>query len=147
MLLLRIVASIICLSIVVGLASMYPGGSVMAAPAAMHPEVVEELPGLILDVAQDRILYVDHSDETPRVTIIDRATGSQTILGEGPVAIGFLSPGGAIYVEAAQIYGTVVQYADGARTELGDANSALSLRAAGRWAIWNTAPTFPTPLV
>jgi len=138
---------IICWSVVTALASVVTGGTVLAAPPAMHLDVVEELPGPILDVAQDRILYVDHSDQTPRVTIKNRADGSETVLGDGPAATGFLSPGGAIYVEKAPIYGTVIQYTDGARTELGEANSALSLRVAGRWAIWNTAPTFPTPLV
>jgi hypothetical protein len=115
----------------------------------MHLEFVDELAGPILDVAQDRILYVDYSGEAPRVTIKDRADGSETVLGEGPVSTGSLAPGGAIYVQApGGGAGSLVQYAEGMPTDLGMVNSDYSLQTAGRWAIWNRyTATFDTPLV
>ena len=57
----------------------------------------------------------------------------------GPSRIGFLAPFGALFFAdtAAMPYTRVFEWRNGVLADLGGANSGMSLRLAGDWAIWN----------
>ncbi len=90
--------------------------------------------GEIWDVQHDHILHLDGDV----LKIDDLSSGQQTAVleGESPWC-GFLTPKGAILVTPDRHLFRLLDFRDGQVVDLGQPNSATSLRVKGDYAIWN----------
>ncbi|HMH52396.1 MAG TPA: Ig-like domain repeat protein [Candidatus Acidoferrum sp.] len=104
---------------------------------------VDRVPGLIVDVTADRILFLDPPHNGGLLKVRSRATGVDVtippVAGQDP-QYGFLTPTGAMFVAMG---GSVLQAGvydwrgSGSPINLGYPNSTESLRVAGDYAIWS----------
>lgn len=103
---------------------------------------IESVPGRILDVGTDRLLFVVSGTEGEILQTFDRNTGKEEVIFEEPgalVSYGYLAPRGAIFVEQSGnvLTARVLHVRNQEVVNLGQSNSAASLLARGRYAIWN----------
>jgi hypothetical protein len=118
---------------------------VLAVPARATASrvVMEQVPGTILDVQADRILFLDRSNA---LSIEDRQTDAITqipsVAGKTPDH-GFLTPHGAIFdVRNSSSLDELYEWRDGSLSQLlGSLNSSFSLIVKGKWAIYSGAAT------
>lgn len=106
------------------------------------------LPGPIVDVDANRVLYVTPEDTGDQAWVQNLTTGTPTALGlPAGILVGrsFLSQTGAVLTlqdKGASVVSTrLVDWNGGTLYELGAANSAESLVVKGGWAIWSNAAT------
>jgi hypothetical protein len=105
--------------------------------------VTAVVPGRLLDVAADRMLYLfDDGTDAPPLRIGDRSSGQDTPI-ELPLGVrphdGYLSPGGAIFVAGPSdrsTFPSVYRFSRGALTVLEPPDSCVSLFARGNDGIW-----------
>lgn len=111
--------------------------------------VKAEVNGKVWDVSDTRILFLDSSEATPSLKILDTASGvTETVETTANLVgtwgcYGYLTPTGAIYVRGANPplaspYSWLFEWRDGALSNLAGLDSADSLRVAGNWAVYNT---------
>jgi hypothetical protein len=107
---------------------------------------VTELPGLILDADDRRLLFVEHGDAGDRLAIHDRISGltENVVMPDGRTVraeAAYLTPTGAIFVTQASgdsvLSSRVYLWHSGGLTDLARPNSAISLAVSGDYAIWN----------
>lgn len=102
-------------------------------------ELVDRVPGTILDADDEQILFVD-SGGTPRIR--ERATQATTTIPLPPpdeAQYGYLTTHGAIFVanDPNTFEGRLYEWRDGSLIDLGLPNSSSSLVVAGDYAIWS----------
>ena len=105
-----------------------------AASAAPTRTEIDSVPGTILDVLPDRILFRERTPETDTLKVKDRLTDEITTLPSvSPIERGFLTSHGAMFVATIDTspYAKLYESRDGALLDLGGANSNGSLRVKG----------------
>ena len=110
-----------------------------AASAAPTRTEIDSVPGIILDVLPDRILFRERTPETDTLKVKDRLTEEVTTLPSvSPIERGFLTSHGAMFVATIDTapYAKLYESRDGALLDLGDVNSGTSAKVEGDYAIW-----------
>ena len=108
--------------------------------------VVTELPGLVLDADDGRLLFVEHADAGDKLAIYDRVSGltENVVMPDGRKVredSAYLTPSGAIFVTQASsdsvLTSRVYLWHSGSLTDLAYPISAASLSVSGGYAVWN----------
>ncbi len=95
------------------------------------------VPGRILDVAADRILYLDSLLPLPGLKTWDRVNGTYVVRNLPPgtqIEAAFLAPGGAVYVDHQSSQPVAYQWQGSLVSTL--TTSTTGLKVVGEWAIW-----------
>jgi hypothetical protein len=137
-------ASGVPLLLVTALTLAVAAGLAPSDASAFHREVVEQVPGTIIDVQPGQILFFDRSN---MLSIEDRNTHAITQIPNVPGKLplyGYLSPHGAIFVTEGADSTTeeLDEWRDGSLIKLlGSINSGASLVVKGKYAIYSGADT------
>jgi hypothetical protein len=106
----------------------------------------ETVTGLIWDVQPDRILFLESGADRGVLKIRQRTTGQDVVIMDQPnqePQYGYLTPKGAIFMEqnGDVLTALIFKEWDGMLVHLGFPNSAQSLVAKGKFAIWSSGQT------
>jgi hypothetical protein len=118
-------------------------------------EPIAQVPGRIVDVSADRILYLqgdppDNQEGPHTLKVRTRASGQDTTVPSVAPRYpqyGFLTAHGVVFMAMAgdALTARLFEWRDGRMLDLGFPNSAQSLVVKGRYGIWNAGPSTAQP--